>query len=117
MQKNVKEALLLDKLFALLETNGEVMESVKHQKLNKKHYSFEELKTQNRNTENLLKAIKESRALEARLESIFSELSLLPIKHLKTTERLELNELFEIKSFLFSYLHLQEILQELNNYN
>ncbi|HOM78658.1 MAG TPA: hypothetical protein PLZ47_01060 [Candidatus Cloacimonas acidaminovorans] len=112
MQKNVKEALLLDKLFALLETNGEVMESVKHQKLNKKHYSFEELKTQNRNTENLLKAIKESRALEARLESIFSELSLLPIKHLKTTERLELNELFEIKSFLFSYLHLQEILQE-----
>ena len=85
MQKYVKEALFLDKLFALLDTNGEVMETVKHQKLNKKHYSYEELCTQNRNTENTLKAIKGNKALEAKLEGLFKELPLLPIKHLKTT--------------------------------
>ena len=112
MQKNMKEALFLDKLFALLETQGEVMEAVKHQKLNKKHYSFEELTTQNRNTESLLKAISKNKALEAKLEGIFSELPVLPLKHIKTTERLDLNELFEIKSFLFNYLHLQQALQE-----
>ncbi len=112
MQRNVKEALLLDKLFALLETNGEMMETVKHQKLKKKHYSIEELQTQNRNTESLLKTIKKSKAVEAKLEGIFNEMPVLPIKYLKTSERLELNELFEIKSFLFSYLHLQELLKE-----
>ena len=112
MQRNVKEALLLDKLFALLETNGEMMETVKHQKLKKKHYSIEELQTQNRNTESLLKTIKKSKAAEAKLEGIFNELPVLPLKYLKTSERLEINELFEIKSFLFSYLHLQELLKE-----
>jgi len=112
MQKYVKEALFLDKLFALLDTNGEVMETVKHQKLNKKHYSYEELCTQNCNTENILKAIKGNKALEAKLEGLFRELPLLPIKHLKTTECLELNELFEIKSFLYSYLQLQENLKQ-----
>ncbi len=84
MQRNVKEALLLDKLFALLETNGEMMETVKHRKLNKKHYSIEELQTQNRNTESLLKTIKKSKAVETKLEGIFNELPVLPLKYLKT---------------------------------
>ena len=112
MQKNMKEALFLDKLFVLLETQGEVMEAVKHQKLNKKHYSFEELTAHNRKTENLLKAISKNKALEAKLEGIFHELSVLPLKHIHTNERLDLNELFEIKSFLFYYLHLKQTLQE-----
>ncbi len=85
---------------------------VKHQKLNKKHYSFEELTAHNRKTENLLKAISKNKALEAKLEGIFHELSVLPLKHIHTNERLDLNELFEIKSFLFYYLHLKQTLQE-----
>ncbi|MEN6444892.1 MAG: hypothetical protein ABFC98_02465 [Candidatus Cloacimonas sp.] len=108
MQKNVKEALLLDKLFSLLEISGEIMETVKHQRLNKKHYTWEELNTQNRNTENLLRAITDNKALEARWEDIFYQLPVLPLKHLKTTQRLEINELFELKSFLFYYLQLSE---------
>jgi len=110
MPNKLRENLSLDKLFALIETKGPVAAAVKRYKLKRTHLKAAEREAGYQRCAKLMQSLENNPGLAAKLEDLFISLPELAFNQLLATEVFEVHELFELKSFLWMYLQLEELL-------
>lgn len=110
MHKLIRESLGLNKIFALIEAKGELCSAAKRHKLAKTNNSIDSLREAYGRIERLIAVLKRDRAFAARLEDIFIHMPELAVNHFLQAPELETHEFFELKSFLWHYLQLCNLL-------
>jgi len=113
MLKKLRENLNLNELLALLEAPGEIGSAIKRHKLALRP-DLEELKKQYRNTSWFRDKLQGDRTLKDKLDELFNHLPLLALDHFKRSSCLEMHEFFEIKSFLWAYGKLRNLVLEMD---
>lgn len=106
--KQILESLSMDKIYALIESTGELESHAKRHKLARSHVNISEIKAGYSRIERLMQELDKNRALKSFLDDVFCHIPSLSISHIKQTESLQMHELFELKSFLWNYVRLME---------
>jgi dsDNA-specific endonuclease/ATPase MutS2 len=113
MLKKLRENLNLNELLALIEAPGELGSAIKRHKLAARP-ELEELKKQYHNTSWFRDKLQGDKTLKDKLDEFFNHLPLLALDHFKRSPCLEMHEFFELKSFLWAYGRLRNLVLEMH---
>ncbi len=108
MTKEMNRSLGLDKIHALLEASGELMEHARGEALKQDSNSLEQLRADNRRVGELMRALKAQKSLRSALRDVFQHLSLPVLPALKSSY--DQHEFFELKCFMHYYRELIRLL-------
>lgn len=106
--KQILESLSMDKIYALIESKGELESYAKRHKLARSHVNISEIKAGYARIKQLMHELSNNKALKSFLDDVFCHNPSLAISHIKQTESLQMHEFFELKSFLWNYMRLWE---------